>query len=482
MVKNKLISLLFVLLLIDVAYSFYQHYQVALDGDIADNVVPSTPYKLVLQDPFGYNALINHNQYGAPNRFWAHWTESRYFKSIPVLLQTFFKPVNSVYIACALAKTLIQILFIWLLAVYISGVKNIFKREFIISAILITPLFQTFGFNGIMGIVDISVTYTFFYALPIALTLLFFLPFYNGWLNNYHLKLTISGQILLLFLSVVISFNGPLVPGIIMVVCPLVLLNLWYKNYLENKGVIFFKRAVASFNKIPRHLLIYFIIVIFLGLYSLYIGKYNADGLQTSVPVLQRYLRMPEGLYDLLTIGLGFPLLLTMTVINFYFVKKSKDVTEKKRIINLLKWIGIFSLIYLLLLPLGGYREYRPNIVRRDTFMPITLAIMFIFGLSAYFLINTFSGRAKKIYVSGLTIFLLFFTLADGPKTRYNNVCEKKALETIAASPEKIVVLDSCNCTVMAWKKITDYNYSRWNAELLKIWGITKETKLYYQK
>jgi hypothetical protein len=479
---NKLFVFLFLLLLLDAAYSFYQNYQVALDGDLADNVVPSTSYKFVLEDPFGYNAFINHRHYCAPNRFWAHWTQSEYFKNIPILLQTFFTPIESIYIACALAKTLIQILLIWLIAFYIGGVRNIFRREFIISAVLITPLFQTFGYNILMGIIDISITYTFFYALPIVLVILFFLPFYNAWINAYNFKLNITGKILLFFLSIVLSYNGPLVPGIILIVCPLVLLNLWYENYREKENIPFFKKTITSIVKIPRYILVYFSIVIFLGLYSLYIGRYNTDGTQWNVPLFERYLRIPKGLYELLTFRIGFPLLLLIITTNFYFLKRLKDNSEAKRIISLLKWIGIFSLIYILLLPLGGYREYRPYIVRRDTVIPITLALFFIYGLSSYFLLHTFTGKAKYLYIAGITIFLLIFTLVDGPTTRNNNVCEKNALQIIASSNENIVALDSCNCTVMAWNKIVNSNSSIWNAELLKIWGVTKEKKLYYQK
>jgi hypothetical protein len=373
-------------------------------------------------------------------------------------------------------------MFIWLLAVYICRIKNIFRHEFIISAILITPLFQTFGYNILMGIIDISITYTFFYALPIALILLFFLPFYNAWLNNYNFKLNIAGKILLFFLLIIISFNGPLVPGIIMIVCPLVLINLWYNNYPEKGKISFFKKTIASINKIPRYILIYFSIAIFLSLYSLYIGKYNSDGSQWNVPLLERYLRLPKGIYELLTARIGFPLLLLIIGINYYFLKKSKDNPEAGRIISLLGWIVVFSLIYILLLPLGGYREYRHNILRRDTIIPITLALIFIYGLSTYFLLSIFTGKTKNIYILGITVFLLIFTINDGPTTNNNNICEKKAFEKIAGSPEKIVALDSCNCTVMSWQKITDINDSQYKAELLKIWGVTKEKKLYYQK
>jgi hypothetical protein len=97
-------------------------------------------------------------------------------------------------------------------------------------------------------------------------------------------------------------------------------------------------------------------------------------------------------------------------------------------------------------------------------------------------LLNVFTGKTKNIYVSGVAIFILIFTLADGPKTKNNNICEREALEKIANSHENIVALDSCDCTVMDWRKNADFNNSQTNAELLKIWGVTKDKKLFFQK
>jgi hypothetical protein len=481
-VKSKLILFLFILLVIDAAYSFYQHYQVHLDGDMPANIVPAPACVLVLQDPFGYNALVHHQKYVGPNRFWAHFTQSVYFKKVPILLQSWVKPIDSVYLSCAIAKTLLQLFLIWLLAVFISGVKNIFRKEFIIGAILVTPLFQTFGYNTLMGIIDISTTYTFFYALPIALTMLFLLPFYRAWLNNFEFRLNIISKILLLFLIVVISFNGPLVPGVILIICPWILLNLWYKNYQVIKSNSFINSFFKAISGIPGYLIVYFSIVIVASLYSLYIGTFNSDQTQWNVPILERYTRIPNGIFDLLSLRIGFPLLLAFIGVNYYFLKKRIHDFEAIRILRLIKWVGLFSLIYILLLPLGGYREYRHDIVRRDTIIPITLALIFIYGLSSYYLLSVFQKRTRNIYVAGLTVFLLIFTIADGPETHSNNVCERQALEKIAKSRNNIVAIDSCDCSVVSWVKITDFNDSEYNAEMLRIWGITQEKKLYFQK
>jgi hypothetical protein len=144
--------------------------------------------------------LLEGERYAAPNRFFAHWTMAHYFRHVPLALQSFLSPIDSVYAAAALAKTAIQLLLIWLLA-----------------AAVITPLFQTFGYNGLMGVIDKSVTFTFFFALPMGLLLLFFLPFYKK------MRMPAAMQAGWAFLALFLALNGPLVPGVVLVACLLTL-------------------------------------------------------------------------------------------------------------------------------------------------------------------------------------------------------------------------------------------------------------------
>ena len=481
MFKQILSKILLLLLLLDIGYSFIQHYHMPLDGDMAEVIMPkpSSLYYEVLQDPFGLNALLKNETYSNPNRFFAHWSTSAYFKTIPLLLQKFIDPIESVYLSSALAKIFIQVMIIYLLAVYITGSGNVLKNQFLIAAILITPLFQTSGYNRYMGIIDQSVTFTFFYALPLCLLLLFFLPFFKAVYNNQKPKLNIIVKVLLALMLVFLSLNGPLVSGVVLIVCPLVLLNKWRINYKQMDEMPFFQRVFYAIKKIPHYLLFYFIGISVLSLYSLYIGKNNILNTGDFIPLIDRYLRLPAGIYFQFTQKLGFPLLFLMIAINAIIINKHYKTTEGQKILNLLKWVGIFTLIYILLLPLGGYRIYRSNILRYDTIMPITLGLMFIFGKSTLYLINNISKKYKKIYVSGIVVFLLIFTNSDRLDiSKYE--CEKQALETIAQSPEKIILLN-CDCTVMTWRKLYNYNHSERNAELLNYWNITNEKKLYYQ-
>ena len=96
------------------------------------------------------------------NRYFAHWTFFTYFNRVPILLQSFVEPIESVYLACTIAKLFIQILILSLLALYIAGKRKIVSIDFLIAAVLVIPLFQTNGYRSYMGIIDPSITYTFF--------------------------------------------------------------------------------------------------------------------------------------------------------------------------------------------------------------------------------------------------------------------------------------------------------------------------------
>jgi hypothetical protein len=192
------------------------------------------------------------------------------------------------------------------------------------------------------------------------------------------------------------------------------------------------------------------------------------------------YLKIPEGIYYQFTQKLGFPVLFIILAINTVIINiKFKD-SDGKKILKIFKWIGIFSLCYILLLPLGGYRYYRPYILRYDTIMPITLSLIFIFGISTLFLINKMSKKYKMWYLPIIIGVIFIFTYSDEPKFDHN-ICERSALEEIGNTQETIVALKE-DCSVVAWEKFNTPEESELNAQLLNIWGITKEKKLYFNR
>ncbi|MEZ4932600.1 MAG: hypothetical protein R2788_10830 [Saprospiraceae bacterium] len=58
-----------ILLLLDLIYSFAQHYHTALDGDMAAIILPASFYQPVLNDPFGISILLDGENTGGAGRF-----------------------------------------------------------------------------------------------------------------------------------------------------------------------------------------------------------------------------------------------------------------------------------------------------------------------------------------------------------------------------------------------------------------------------
>ncbi len=471
--KYKL--LFFLLLLADLAWSFLQHFHMPLDGDMAGIILPGPHYSPVLNDPFGLSALLHGEHYHAPNRFFAHGFMAVYFKTVPDALQQFASPIDSVYLACAILKTGVQLLTGWMLAAFISGSVNPLRNSFLLAAALVFPLFQNTAYQGTMGIIDPSVTYTCFYALPMAVLLLFFRPFHRALQTGERLGMPVWQKILWVTLAIALAFSGPVVLPTVLLASTLVVVYFWKKT----AGTGLSDRVVQTIRKIPTTWKFYLIFFGLLCLYSLYLGTFNAEN-SSSVGLIERYTRLPEGLFRQFSLRLGLPLLLLGVLANAVFLKKQSGNPDAARALTILKWLAVFSILFILLLPLGGFREYRPNIIRRDTIMPVLLCLMYGFGLSTYFLLRQFPGRLKVAYRVGVVLFLAIFVNADLPLP-VQNQCERAALETIARSPEIIVRLDAA-CTVLAWKKISDYRDSDLQGELLQRWGVTEERRYFYQE
>ena len=476
---NRKIFLLFLitLLLTDIGYSFLQHYSTPFDGDMPGGIVPAEYVKPVLENPLGIKIFKEHTTYANPNRFFCHWSFYTYFNSVPFLLQKTTNPLNSAYLSCAIAKTIIQVLMIYLLALAVSGNLK-FKLEFLISAVLITPLFQTNGYNNYMGIIDPSTTYTFFYALPAAVLLIYFIPFFLKYFYNKELKGFKYLKICWIPLALVCSLSGPLNPGISLVVSLLLFIQVIYKNFSDSKKNKLLSRFIFALKEIPKDYYFFLLPISIFSIYSLFLGSYNALAWE-KIPLSTLYFRLPQGLYYSLTRKLGFPIIIGILLINTIIINKKFPNEEGKKILKAFKWIGFFSLVYILLLPLGGYRIYRPNVLRYDTILPITLLLIFIFGKTTLFIFKNISKRQKMWYIPLIILVLTIFTNSD--EAIFNkNKCERNGIMQIAQSSDSIVKIDG-NCTVLSWTIIEKPSDSELKTKLLRKWNIISEDKLFYQ-
>lgn len=474
-VKAGLLLLLFA----NLAYVFFQQYHNVFDGDLVGVVLPSDSYRQVLHDPLGLEVLLKNAHYPAPNRFVPHWLVYKYFRTVPLLFQHFSTPINSIYLACTLAKTLILALIIYVLSATITGRFNPLDKNFLLVAVLITPLFQTGGYCWEMGIIDPCICFNFVYSLSAMLIILFFLPFFLSTFHQQQVRYRYPLTISLMFLALVNAFGGPLNPPLIIMICFLILTSILWKKVRQNKSLPFTARVVAAIKTIPAPLLFIFSFAVFLSFYSFFIGRNNLESFVSQISLTQRYAKLPRGVFEQFT-SKPFLMLFTMIAINLAIIFNKRTDPKARRILQLFLWIMLFSLLFVLLLPLGGYRFYRPNIVRRDTIVPITLSLITFYGLSTFYILKNISYNYKRYYWYVVIIPLLHFA-AVNTYNMPNNSCEKNALMEIAASKEKIVFVDR-DCTVLSWTKITDYRESKDITDLLRYWNIISEEKYFYQK
>ena len=478
MSKSKiLILILAVFLLSDLTYSFFQYYYIPLDGDISSGAFPSAHVQQVLDDPFAFHLLSTGEKHVNPNRFFAHFFFKEYMQKVPIWLQSLTNPITSVYLSSAIIKILIHFLFIFILAALISGTKNMLDKKFLICAALIVPFIQANGYWGHMGINDKSTTYTFFYALPLVVLMLFLMPFYRIVVNKGIPKISILHSVLLFAFAIVLPLSGPLNPAIVLIVSVLIGFHYLWHSVQEGNSVSA-SNLLSGLRKIPVQVYIFMIPICLVSLYSLFLGRFDLNYSSETIPLVDRYLKLPLGIYYQVSQSLGVPLLLIIIVVNVFLMKKQLHSPEGQKIVRSLKWIGIFTAIYLLLLPMGGYRPYRPNILRYDTFMPITVALLYFYGMSTFFLLRNLKLRIRNAYLTGLLAFFAIYMNADRlEKDQYT--CERKALEFLATSPDEVTLLPT-NCKVMSWNIFSDPKRSEMNAEMLKFWGITKQKKRYY--
>jgi hypothetical protein len=309
--------------------------------------------------------------------------------------------------------------------------------------------------------------------------MLFFLPYFLASFHGYDHLFKPWVILLLMLLGLVLVFNGPIIPPILLLICPFVLLVNWWHNLRELPNISL-RSIFISWRQIPVKYSMVFTFVILLCLYSLYLGTYNSENEWSQIPLVERYSRLLTGFWKLVVYKTGVPILLIGVAVNaIILIRIRRKEKMKSRILLSLSLVFVIGFIYLSLLPFGGYREYRPFIIRDDTAMPFILSLVLWWGASTYYLIHTFSNRRFTYYLLGVIGFLVVFISNDPAHFGHYN-CERSAIEELASSNENIVELSS-NCPIMGWRIVTKPEASTANCALLKYWGIIDSDKLYYQ-
>lgn len=466
-VKPILTILTAILLIADSVHSFRQHHQMCMDGDMTFNVLLSDDVKKILDDPLALGVLLHDEQYLNPNRYFAHLANHHYCWNAPIWLQSIVDPIESIYLSQAIFKIFLQLCLIFLLAYFISPNAKWYHAERLLPALLVTPFFQTFGFNIQMGIIDKSMTYDFFYALPIIFVGLYFMPVYLSFRNRK--KMNALHFIWMIPCAFIVAFSGPLNLGIAPVISLMVLTGLSIQNIKANGGLklrILLRDSVFWAAGI----------MVVICSYSLFINALAGTMAEDIPPLGERYLLLLKGIPSLFAEKIGLSWLIALILLNLLILRK--DNLVHWRWTKVYAWVGAVIVIYMALLPLGGYRSYRPWIIRFDTFMPVTLLLVWLFGVSAFQIISGKVSGWKFAYYFAVIYSLVYFTQYDKlPDSAYD--CERRMLHEIASSPEKIVKISE-PCSVVDWQSITDFRMSEKQAELLLHWNVTREKKLFY--
>jgi len=472
--------MLVLFLLCMICFNFKRNYLLPLDGDLPAIVLPVPSYETVMSDPFGMNVLFHDSVYAAPNRYFMHAIMSAYFKTVPFWFQQFATPIDSIYFTAAFARTFTQFFLVFIIAMYATGKKNFLDLDFLLAAAICVPLFQTYGFYTWMAVLDQAVTYMFFYAFSMSLVLLYFLPFFNAAIGRTPYNFKNSLLAMLILLCVVNSFSGPLNAPVTILICSAIFINHFASNLKKFNTGPFISRLKNIFRNVPRRFMGVILLSLILGLYSFYIGRNNMENQWSTLTLNESYRRLLTGFWYHYTFKLAQPVLIGIVILNAILIYYLKPDAEAKKVIRLIRWFGIISLLYIFLLPLGGYRIYRSNIIRYDTIMPVTLGLIIFYAYSAVYVMNHLKTKYKLVLYSLLITGITVLYVHEDWGIRNKNACERSAFEDIAASRENIVLLKQ-DCQVMNWGKMRIPEHSKSKTDMLLYWNIISEPKLYYQ-
>lgn len=455
--------------MLDTSYTFIQHTGKVLDGDLIPIVTYAEQYQALKGQPFGWKAISEGERYGGVNRYFVHWYLATYFDTVPFFLQRFVSPIDSLYLASGLAKTLMHLLLIGFLARIIVGREKCWRADFWYVMLIVLPLFQSGGhFYKYFAFVDQSITYSSFYALPMVLFLAYFKPYHDA-LIHQRTTFGLRVKLGLALLIILLPFSGPLIPGIVLVIALLAMANI-AKDYLSGQ-------TIYLYDHLPTFMRISFGVLVVLSIYSIFLGSYNAESGEATITLLERYQRLPVGLYYLFTQKLAYPILFLMLGINLFLIKKQG--THAGLCSKIVRWTSLFILLYLLLLPLGGFRDYRPNIIRKDTFLPVAVCFLYLYGYSTFLLLRDQAFHYWKLSLITVLSFSLVFIYADEVDLDLYQ-CQREALAEMAEASSAPVLLTD-DCTILTWYPVTDPTASKRITQQLEYWNILKEEKMFYQ-
>lgn len=474
--KRIIIWILVFAVIADLGYSFLQYYNYPIDGDVATHVLPEENFERVLSDPIGLHALKTGEPYADPNRFFMHYPYYVIMNGLPELYRNFVDPIQAVYLSMATIKFFTHLCLLLLLVTLAHGGFHWKRMSFWLLMFIGSAFFQANAHTNRIGIIDPSITYVFGYAFQMILVLIYFTPLMLKYYHGLSTPILDKVKWIWIPLSFVICFGSPLTPGIILVVSLMIGVYFTVKAFKEKVGLLGMLRLI------PKDVFFYLFPACLFALCSLYIGTFNSNTLfyADQSTISEAYLKLPFGILNQFILNKGYLVLIVIMIVSFSLVARIKNQEVRKYRITLLL-IVLFSMIYIALLPLGGYKPYRPFTLRYDTVLPITLGL--IFAILQAVLLYLQYGQSQKKY--GQKLFLLMLVSAlfavDKPEFEKNDL-EQEALYIISRANSDTVLIKHRAATIMSWELIDSPEQSIIPGRMLNSWEITENPVMYYQE
>jgi hypothetical protein len=473
------IGLLFIIIG-DLVFAWLQYVGMPIDGDLYAIVLPAPWYEEVLLDPFGWEALFSGKEYGGAGRYSAHQFTSLYFNHMPGLFQYLASPIDSIYYSSALAKCAAHLSLLLLLSAYVCGHLRVFRKEFLWTMIAVIPFLQVHGMRNRFGLIDNSITYTLFYIVPLIIIFALLFPLYRYFIGRRQMGTAFTlGWWTLPWLATlwIAAFWGPQSQVVMLLIGGLALLGLWINGFRQHKTLS--ARILHPFRGNYSQLGLLLVALVVFGGLGYLTGTQNSENV-ASLPLRETLIQAAKGIkfhfvepWPIWGVGIFLG-------IHIYRLNRLPNPRLKLwRKLFIMILIGIA--IYMLMIPFGGYRSYRPLLYRYDLLIPVTLSWVFLLLWTGRLVIQEWtSGRNKTIYLISATLFLVILHLHD-LKIKDGNACEKGHLNTLQSSEEDVIVLPA-DCPILGWEPDDNLYYTEKKVELLRRWNILDRHLVYTQE
>lgn len=479
--KRQAIKLgLLVLILGDLLLSWFQYVGRPIDGDLYAIVLPAPWYAKVLSDPFGFQTLANGVEYGGAGRSSAHFFMYYYFNHVPLLFQYVVSPVKSIYYSAAFVQITSHLGVILLLSAYVCGHFKLFRKEFLWTMVAVTPFLQFYGLGTRFGLVDKSITYTCFYILPVLLFLSLLYPLYQYAIGRRQVDQAFSLGIWSgpwLVTMAILALWSPQLQTLMVLVAGLAWISLWVSGLQKHTRL---KKIVTYPLRRPyTQLSLLLLGTGLLAIYGYVVGLNNSENVD-SLPLTEALIQAAKGIkYHFVE---PWPIWVALFFFIYHLYRlKGSDWSEANRWRRLGVMLAIGVAIYMLLVPFGGYRPYRPFLYRYDLLIPVTLSWVFGLLLTGRLIIQGgLLGSHRQKYLALAAVFGVVLYAHD-LSFKPANTCEREKLHILESATQDTVVLTD-DCPVLGWEIDTETYYTDKKVVLLQRWNILKRPVVYYQE